>query len=110
MKLALLLCAVALPAKADETRERVMGKIADVIAIQQLCPELKPNFSIVQVGILAFKIDMAEGTPDYLWLQRKTREQINALRAHGGHDMACLTGNTLYGPGGLNGPNMMVPR
>ncbi len=94
-------------ANAETERDRVMTKIADVIAIQQVCTKLKPNMSIVGIGVAAFKINMDEGSADFLWLQKEARDKIAMLRQKGGEDLACLTGRTLYGPNGLNGPNLM---
>lgn len=94
-------------AHADDHRDRVMVKMADVIAIQKLCPTLRPVTKVMMVAIAAFNIDLAEGTADNRKLMDLTSEKILLLNANGGRDMACATGIALYGPQGLNGANMM---
>ncbi|MFK0330676.1 hypothetical protein ACIQUB_06085 [Rhizobium sp. NPDC090275] len=104
---AVILCADT--ASADEAWDRVMVKMADVIAIQKLCPTLRPVTKVMMVAIAAFDIDLAEGTADNRKLMDLTRYKISLLNANGGRDMACATGIALYGPQGLNGANMMEP-
>lgn len=86
-------------ASAD-ARENVMIKLADVFAIQRMCPNLKVNTSTFMMLAMGYKIDISEGTPDYTKLMAMSLDRFKSLQDMS--DGACAAGVFLYGPNGQN--------
>ena len=106
---ALALIVVAGQAAASD-RDRVMEKLADMIAINALCPKWVADEKLLTLAITVFSIDLDDGSSDAEALMRMSREKVALMKGQSSgkeEEVACLAAQMLYGPNGTNGAGMM---
>lgn len=108
-KLALMAMLLATPALADDGRQNVMIKFADVLAIAGRCQTVKLNMDMLKILAIGYGIDVREGTPDAQVLEAMVlgkRTQIAGLT----DDEVCAMGALGYGKHGMNMENLLLKK
>jgi hypothetical protein len=106
--LALALCAAATGARADDARQNVMKKIADVLAIATVCPELTFNEQLIVFIARASHIDVTVGGADYDAVALLAADRVRIFNL--APQTACAAGRQLYGPGGESVKGLMADK
>ncbi|TRL35518.1 hypothetical protein [Rhizobium straminoryzae] len=106
MKLLALLgasCAVGIAPAVAGPRENALNHIAQVVAINQLCPSLEPQTGPIALMATRFGIDFKRD-------ETELRTQVlNQMAPWTGQptESACIAGLMLYGPNGANVPGLL---
>lgn len=96
----------ASPATAyNEQQKNVLNHAAEAIAVSQRCDNLEPDFDTISMAAVMFGVPLA----DENHLNNLRRIIVEKQRSIEHHEDAiiCATGEMLYGPEGLNVPNLL---
>lgn len=91
-----------------EEQENVLQHAAEAIAASQRCDNLEPNYDIISLGMLTYGIP-ATDERHIDALRSRTAEAIEEFRRHD-DEVICTTGEMLFGPQGINVPNILIVR
>lgn len=116
MKAALVIVAVTLfvpPAVAQNAKQKnVIEKYAAASALAKLCPSWKVNNALVAAGFLAFNMhprDVSPGGRFSAFLEEQNAELRETLEGQP-ESTVCATALVLYGPEGINAPDLLIRR
>lgn len=99
-------------AQTREEQDNVINHIAEVMAIEKLCPKLERNTFILSMAATMYGLtakDIGPGGRYHKKLVGLIQDKQLALSAHE-EDIVCMTGIMLYGENGTNVEGLLVGR
>lgn len=91
----------------NQKQRNLLNHIAQVMVIQNNCPEYESNDSLIAIMLTYYKLNLSDKSTE-LYLKGRYIEQEKGLNA--GKTLACLVGWSLYGKGGQNVPDLLTKR
>lgn len=102
-----MLATPALPQSLNQQQRNLLNHLAQVMVIQNNCPDYDSNDGLIAVMLSHYKLRLSDNTSE-AYFKSRYAEHMKGMQI--GKTPACLIGWSLYGKGGQNVPDLLVKR